>query len=101
MKNLILEKEKTIKDAILLLNKNPFWAAQVLVSGQKKITTYQETVKDKATGKETKVDKSIREENYDSSFNWDSETKKYFPLRKFLKEIFLDKITTKLSSDSL
>ena len=52
------ESEYLALAQLLLLNKNPFWAAQVLVSGQKKITTYQETVKDKATGKETKVDKT-------------------------------------------
>ena len=52
------ESEYLVLAQLLLLNKNPFWAAQVLVSGQKKITTYQETVKDKATGKETKVDKT-------------------------------------------
>jgi TolA-binding protein len=43
---------------LLLLNQNPYWAAQVLVSGQKKITTYQETEVDKVTGKEIKVDKT-------------------------------------------
>ena len=52
------ESEYLALAQLLLLNKNPFWAAQVLVSGQKKITTYQETVKDKTTGKETKVDKT-------------------------------------------
>ena len=52
------ESEYLVLAQLLLLNNNPFWAAQVLVSGQKKITTYQETVKDKATGKETKVDKT-------------------------------------------
>jgi len=52
------ESEYLALAQLLLLNKNPFWAAQVLVSGQKKITTYQETVKDKVTGKETKVDKT-------------------------------------------
>ena len=58
-KNLLdKESEYLALAQLLLLNKNPFWAAQVLVSGQKKITTYQETVKDKATGKETKVDKT-------------------------------------------
>ena len=52
------ESEYLALAQLLLLNKNPFWAAQVLVSGQKKITTYQETVKDKTTGKEIKVDKT-------------------------------------------
>jgi len=52
------ESEYLVLAQLLLLNNNPFWAAQVLVSGQKKITTYQETVKDKVTGKEIKVDKT-------------------------------------------
>ena len=43
---------------LLLLNQNPYWAAEVLVSGQKKITTYTETVKDKATGEEKKIEKT-------------------------------------------
>ena len=28
---------------LLLLNQNPYWAAEVLVSGQNKIVTYNET----------------------------------------------------------
>jgi tetratricopeptide (TPR) repeat protein len=43
---------------LLLLNQNPYWAAEVIVSGQKKITTYTETVKDKVTGEEKKIDKT-------------------------------------------
>ena len=43
---------------LLLLNQNPYWAAEVLVSGQKKITTYTETVKDKVTGEEKKIEKT-------------------------------------------
>ena len=43
---------------LLLLNQNPYWAAKVLESGQKKIVTYTETVKDKTTGKETKIEKT-------------------------------------------
>ena len=43
---------------LLLLNQNPYWAAEVIVSGQKKITTYTETVKDKATGEEKKIEKT-------------------------------------------
>ena len=41
---------------LLLLNQNPYWAAEVIVSGQKKITTYTETVKDKVTGEEKKIE---------------------------------------------
>lgn len=52
------ESEYLALAQLLLLNQNPYWAAQVLVSGQKKITTYQETVVDKVTGKETKIDKT-------------------------------------------
>jgi tetratricopeptide (TPR) repeat protein len=52
------ESEYLALAQLLLLNQNPFWAAQVLVSGQKKITTYTETVVDKSTGKETKVEKT-------------------------------------------
>ena len=43
---------------LLLLNQNPYWAAQVLVSGQEKIITYNETKIDEATGKEIKVEKT-------------------------------------------
>jgi len=52
------ESEYLALAQLLLLNQNPFWAAQVLVSGQKKITTYTETVIDKKTGKEVKVEKT-------------------------------------------
>ena len=52
------ESEYLALAQLLLLNQNPFWAAQVLVSGQKKITTYTETVIDKTTGKEVKVEKT-------------------------------------------
>lgn len=52
------ESEYLALAQLLLLNQNPYWAAQVLVSGQKKIVTYTETVVDKNTGKETKVDKT-------------------------------------------
>ena len=52
------ESEYLALAQLLLLNQNPYWAAQVLVSGQKKITTYQETEVDKVTGKEIKVDKT-------------------------------------------
>ncbi len=51
------ESEYLALAQLLLLNQNPYWAAQVLVSGQKKITTYTETVKDKVTGEEVKVEK--------------------------------------------
>ena len=52
------ESEYLALAQLLLLNQNPYWAAQVLVAGQKKITTYQETEVDKVTGKEIKVDKT-------------------------------------------
>ncbi|NCU89056.1 MAG: hypothetical protein EBW48_06460, partial [Proteobacteria bacterium] len=52
------ESEYLALAQLLLLNQNPYWAAQVLVSGQKKITTYTETVKDKTTGEEVKVEKT-------------------------------------------
>jgi tetratricopeptide (TPR) repeat protein len=52
------ESEYLALAQLLLLNQNPFWAAQVLVSGQDKITTYTETVINKNTGKETKVEKT-------------------------------------------
>ena len=51
------ESEYLALAQLLLLNQNPYWAAQVLISGQKKITTYTETVKDKITGEEVKVEK--------------------------------------------
>ncbi|MDC0392831.1 tetratricopeptide repeat protein [Gammaproteobacteria bacterium] len=43
---------------LLLLNQNPYWAAQVLVSGQQKIITYNETKIDEITGEEIKVEKT-------------------------------------------
>ena len=43
---------------LLLLNKNPYWAAEVLVSGQNKIVTYNETVLDDKTGEEIKIEKT-------------------------------------------
>ena len=43
---------------LLLLNKNPYWAAEVLVSGQNKIVTYNETVLDDTTGEEIKIEKT-------------------------------------------
>jgi tetratricopeptide (TPR) repeat protein len=43
---------------LLLLNQNPYWAAEVLVSGQKKIVTYNETKIDEATGEEVKIEKT-------------------------------------------
>jgi tetratricopeptide (TPR) repeat protein len=52
------ESEYLALAQLLLLNQNPYWAAEVLVSGQKKITTYTETVKDKTTGEEVKVEKT-------------------------------------------
>ena len=52
------ESEYLALAQLLLLNQNPYWAAQVLVSGQKKIVTYTETIVDKNTGKETKVEKT-------------------------------------------
>lgn len=51
------ESEYLALAQLLLLNQNPYWAAQVLVSGQKKVTTYTDTVKDKVTGEEVKVEK--------------------------------------------
>jgi tetratricopeptide (TPR) repeat protein len=52
------ESEYLALAQLLLLNQNPYWAAQVLVSGQKKIVTYTETITDKNTGKETKIEKT-------------------------------------------
>ncbi|MEL0115940.1 MAG: tetratricopeptide repeat protein [Gammaproteobacteria bacterium] len=52
------ESEYLALAQLLLLNQNPYWAAKVLVSGQKKIVTYTETVVDKETGKEVKVEKT-------------------------------------------
>jgi tetratricopeptide (TPR) repeat protein len=52
------ESEYLALAQLLLLNQNPYWAAQVLTSGQKKITTYTETVVNKTTGKETKIEKT-------------------------------------------
>ena len=52
------ESEYLALAQLLLLNQNPYWAAKVLESGQKKIVTYSETVKDKITGKETKIEKT-------------------------------------------
>ena len=52
------ESEYLALAQLLLLNQNPYWAAQVLVSGQKKIVTYTETITDKSTGKETKIEKT-------------------------------------------
>ena len=43
---------------LLLLNQNPYWAAQVLVSGQHKNYILYETVLDKNTGKEIKIEKT-------------------------------------------
>ena len=43
---------------LLLLNQNPYWAAEVIVSGQKKITTITQTIVDKVTKEETKVEKT-------------------------------------------
>ena len=43
---------------LLLLNQNPYWAAEVIVSGQKKITTTTQTIVDKVTKEETKVEKT-------------------------------------------
>tara|TARA_B100000767_G_scaffold274210_1_gene306516 strand:- start:1509 stop:2141 length:633 start_codon:yes stop_codon:yes gene_type:complete len=55
-----LDKESEYKALaqLLLLNQNPYWAAQVLVSGQKKITTTTETVIDKVTKEEIQVEKT-------------------------------------------
>jgi tetratricopeptide (TPR) repeat protein len=52
------ESEYLALAQLLLLNQNPYWAAQVLVSGQKKITTFTETVVDKTSGEETKIKKT-------------------------------------------
>ena len=52
------ESEYLALAQLLLLNQNPYWAAQVLVSGQNKITVYTETIVDKVTGKETKIEKT-------------------------------------------
>ena len=52
------ESEYLALAQLLLLNQNPYWAAEVLVSGQQKITTYTETITDKNTGKEKKVEKT-------------------------------------------
>jgi len=52
------ESEYLALAQLLLLNQNPYWAAQVLVSGQKKITTFTETVVDKTSGEETKIEKT-------------------------------------------
>ena len=51
------ESEYLALAQLLLLNQNPYWAAQVLVSGQKKITTYTETIIDKTTGKKSRLKK--------------------------------------------
>ena len=55
-----LDKESEYKalTQLLLLNKNPYWAAEVLESGQKKIVTTTETVIDEVTKEETKVEKT-------------------------------------------
>tara|TARA_B100000497_G_C7665463_1_gene401185 strand:+ start:374 stop:1822 length:1449 start_codon:yes stop_codon:yes gene_type:complete len=52
------ESEYLALAQLLLLNQNPYWAAEVLISGQNKITTRTETVIDKVTKKETKVEKT-------------------------------------------
>ena len=52
------ESEYLALAQFLLLSQNPYWAAQVLVSGQQKITTYTETIVDKNTGKEVKIEKT-------------------------------------------
>ena len=52
------ESEYLALAQLLLLNQNPYWAAEVLISGQNKITTRTETVVDKVTKKETKVEKT-------------------------------------------
>ena len=52
------ESEYLALAQLLLLNQNPYWAAKVLVSGQKKIITTSETVVDKVTGEETKIEKT-------------------------------------------
>ena len=55
-----LDKESEYKalTQLLLLNKNPYWAAEVLESGQKKIVTTTETVIDEVTKEETKIEKT-------------------------------------------
>ena len=55
---LIKKSEYLALAQLLLLNQNPYWAAQVLTSGQKKIVTTTETVIDKVTKIETKVEKT-------------------------------------------
>ena len=52
------ESEYLALAQLLLLNKNPYWAAEVLVSGQTKIVTYNETVLDDKTGEEIKIEKT-------------------------------------------
>jgi tetratricopeptide (TPR) repeat protein len=52
------ESEYLALAQLLLLNQNPYWAAKVLVSGQKKIITTTETIVDKITGEESKIDKT-------------------------------------------
>jgi tetratricopeptide (TPR) repeat protein len=52
------ESEYLALAQLLLINQNPYWAANVLVSGQNKIATYTETTKDKVTGEEIKVEKT-------------------------------------------
>jgi len=52
------ESEYLALAQLLLLNQNPYWAAKVLVSGQKKITTTTETIVDKITGEESKIEKT-------------------------------------------
>jgi hypothetical protein len=52
------ESEYLALAQLLLLNQNPYWAAEVLISGQNKITTRTETVVDKVTKAETKVEKT-------------------------------------------
>ena len=55
-----LDKESEYKalTQLLLLNKNPYWAAEVLESGQKKIVTTTETVIDEVTKEETTIEKT-------------------------------------------
>ena len=48
----------TCISSTIILNQNPYWAAKVLESGQKKITTYTETIVNKETGEESKVEKT-------------------------------------------
>ena len=52
------ESEYLALAQLLLLNKNPYWAAEVLVSGQQKIVTTVETVVDEVTKEETKIEKT-------------------------------------------